>query len=105
MAAYLIVHRREITDPETLKGYRQGIGESISRFGGKIVVRADGFEVLEGNWHPGLKAADSLPERVTVLEFPDMAGLKAWYDSEDYAALKDIRRRSSSSDVIAVEGR
>lgn len=104
MAAYLIVHRRDITDPETLKRYREGVGETIERFGGKVAVRADGFEVLEGDWNPGQKHDDTHPERITVIQFPDMAALKAWYDSDDYAGLKAIRQGSSTSDVVAVEG-
>lgn len=104
MAAFLIVHRREITDSEKLKEYRKGVGETIARFGGNVVVRADAFEVLEGDWHPGRHADDSEPERLVVIEFPDMAALKSWYHSDDYAPLKAIREASSESDVAAVEG-
>lgn len=68
------------------------------------MVRADNFEVLEGDWHPGRPNDDKEPERVTVIAFPDMARLKEWYDSEDYAALKDLRRKSSVCDVVAVQG-
>ena len=104
MSAYFIIHRREITDPERLKEYRKGVDETIARYGGKPIVRADRFEALEGDWHPGKNRDDSMPERITVLEFPDMDSLKAWYGSEDYARLKDIRQHSARSDVAAVEG-
>lgn len=104
MSAYLIVHRREITDPESLKDYRKGVDSTIARYGGKVVVRADGFDVLEGDWHPGQKRDDSHPERVTVIQFPDMASLKDWYESSDYAKLKSIRQSSAKSDVVAVDG-
>lgn len=102
--AYLIVHRRDITDSETLKEYSHGVGATIEKFGGKVVARADRFEVLEGDWHAGRKDNDTLPERIAVVEFPDMATLKAWYQSDDYAKFKAIRQKSSSSDVVAVEG-
>ena len=105
MAAYLIVHRREITDPEQLKEYSNGIQATIEKFGGKVVVRSDGFEVLEGDWHPGRKGDDSHPERITLIEFPDMSSLKSWYASDDYARLKAIRQASSESDIVAVENR
>ena len=103
MSAFFIVHRRSISDPERLKEYRHGVGETIRRFGGKVVVRADAFQVLEGGWHPGERGDDSEPERVTVIEFPDMASLRSWYDSPDYAPLKKIRQSSAQSDAIAVE--
>ena len=104
MSAYFIMHRREITDPERLKQYRRGVDATIERFGGKPVVRADCYEVLEGEWHAGQNHDDSLPERVTILEFPDMKSLKAWYESEDYAQLKHIREESAVTDAVAVEG-
>jgi len=104
MSAYLIVHRREITDSEALKAYGEGVVATIARFGGKVLVRSDAFDVLEGDWQPGQKAVDTKPQRIVVVEFPDMTALKAWYDSDDYAPLKAIRQNSSSSDFIAVEG-
>lgn len=104
MTEYLIVHRRDITDPDTLRRYRDGIDATIARYGGKPLVRADNFEVLEGDWHPGRKGDDTEPERVTVIAFPDMARLKAWYDSADYAKLKALRRKSAVCDVVAVKG-
>lgn len=104
MSAYFIMHRREITDPERLQAYRDGVDETIHRYGGKPVVRADCFEVLEGEWHAGRNRDDTLPERVTIVEFPDMRSLKAWYGSDEYGKLKDIRERSAVSDAVAVEG-
>lgn len=103
MSAFLIMHRHEITDPAKLREYRNGVAETIARHGGKVLARQDGFEVLEGDWEPGRRGDDAEPERVTVIEFPDMAALKGWYDSEDYAPLKEIRTSSAISDVIAVE--
>jgi uncharacterized protein (DUF1330 family) len=104
MAAYLIVHRREITDSEQLKAYADGVQETIDKFGGKVLVRADSFKVLEGEWHSGQKANDRLPERITIIEFPDMKRLNAWYGSDDYARLRMIRQNAAVSDVVAVEG-
>lgn len=104
MTAYLIVHRREITDPATLKRYADGIDETIRQFGGKPLVRADNFEVLEGSWDSGRRHDDSDPERVTVISFPDIESLKAWYASDAYAGLKALRQKSAECDVVAVEG-
>ena len=105
MAAYLIVHRRDITDPERLKEYSKGINATIEKFGGKVVIRSDRFEVLEGDWHPGRKGDDAQPERITVIEFPDMDALRSWYGSEDYGRLKHIRQASAVCDVVAAEGK
>ena len=100
MPAYLIVHRRRINDPESLKRYDH-VEPSIGKFGGKVLIRADEFLVLEGGWNSGDRADNSRPERITVVEFPDMAQLRRWYDSQDYARLKEIRTENSASDVVA----
>ena len=104
MSAYLIVHRRDISDSEKLKEYAEGVEETIAAFGGEVVVRSDAFDVLEGNWMPGKKHVDARPERVTVIRFPDMEMLRSWYNSDAYAGFKEIRKNSSSSDIVAVEG-
>ncbi|HEU0072086.1 MAG TPA: DUF1330 domain-containing protein [Alphaproteobacteria bacterium] len=105
MPAYLIVHRREITDPQKLKRYSDGIDAVIAKFGGKVAARSDSFKVLEGDWHAGRPHDDARPERLTVIEFPDMAKLQEWYESNDYAELKAIRQAASRSDIVAIETR
>lgn len=102
MAAFMIVHRRNITDSEKLKDYAKGVEGTIAAYEGEVVVRSDNFDVLEGNWQPGRKDEDSRPERITVLKFPDMNKLKAWYSSDEYAEFKEIRQNSSDSDIVAV---
>jgi uncharacterized protein (DUF1330 family) len=39
-----------------------------------------------------------------VVEFPDMAALKAWYRSPEYQPLIALRRRAATDLLIAVEG-
>lgn len=95
MAAYFIVDQLEVTDPDTMKTYSAGVGATIAKYNGKPLVRGGAFEVVEGDYQP---------RRMIIIEFSDMATLKAWYDSDDYAALKQMRKSSSSSNIIAVEG-
>jgi uncharacterized protein (DUF1330 family) len=105
MSAYLIVHRRDITDPADLKAYSDGVDETIRRFDGEVLARNDGFKVLEGGWDPGEHHNDAEPGRVTVVRFPDMDTLMSWYESDDYGKLKRIRQHSAVCDIVAVEGR
>ena len=104
MAAYLIVHRRNITDSADLKTYGEGVVATLAKFGGKVLVRSEAFDVLEGAWLPGGRATDTKPEGIVVVEFLDMEKLNDWYRSDDYAELKAIRQRSSDFDLVAVEG-
>jgi uncharacterized protein (DUF1330 family) len=95
MAAYFIVDQQGVSDPETMKIYAAGVGATVTQYGGKFVVRGGDPETIEGDWPA---------RRIIMLEFPDRAALKAWYDSPDYADLKGMRLASSSANVIAVDG-
>lgn len=58
-------------------------------------MRGGAHEVLEG---------DHQPNRVVVLEFPSVEKAREWYGSEEYAGPLALRRRSSRSSMILVEG-
>ncbi|MQA64710.1 MAG: DUF1330 domain-containing protein [Alphaproteobacteria bacterium] len=105
MAAYFIAHRKDISDSEKLRAYARTVDETIERFGGEVLARCDGFEVLEGDWESGANRDDDAPERVTIIRFPDMGSLRSWYGSQEYRELKAIRQESSVSDVVAIEGK
>lgn len=94
MAAYLIAEHR-ITDPERFEEYRSMVAPMIERFGGRYLTRGGSHEVLDGDWKP---------TRVVVIEFPDMATLKAWYNSPEYRPLVEIRRGTGTDVLIAIDG-
>ena len=94
MSAYLIVDIN-ITDVLGYQEYKDKVPDVHALFGGNYLVRGGATKVLEGDWHPN---------RLVVLEFPDMASLASWYDSPEYAALKEVRKNSAITRLIAVEG-
>jgi uncharacterized protein (DUF1330 family) len=94
MPAY-VVGSVEITDPAGYEEYRKHVPATIAAHGGRYLTRGAAIEVLEGDW---------APKRFVILEFPDMARLKAWYDSPEYRPLREIRARTSKSSLFVVEG-
>ncbi len=94
MAAYAIVEL-DVTDPEKFEEYRKQVPATIQAYGGRYVIRGGATETLEGDWTPA---------RIVVLEFPDIAALKAWYGSEMYAGPKAMRLGAARARMIAVEG-
>ena len=50
---------------------------------------------LEGDWDP---------IAVTILRFDTKEALMAWYDSPEYAPLKQMRLESNTGDIIVVDG-
>ena len=94
MAAYALVNV-EITDPAGFAEYRKSVPATIAAFGGRFLTRGGATEVLEGKW---------IPNRVVVLEFPDVATIKAWYHSPEYQQLLELRKRTANSDFIIIDG-
>src|SRR3546814_12707403 len=71
-----------VKDEDGYEEYRRQVPATIEKYGGRFIVRGGESEVLEGDWQPG---------RLVVLEFPNMATLKRWYESEDYQRIIALR--------------
>ena len=94
MPAYLHVEI-EITDPVAFEEYRRQVPALIAAHRGRYLVRGGSPQVLEG---------PSERMRQVIVEFPDMAHLKAFYESPDYVPLKALRQRSSRGTLVALAG-
>ncbi|MGH8042077.1 MAG: DUF1330 domain-containing protein [Rudaea sp.] len=94
MSAYLIVDI-EVTDAAVFEEYRREVQPMIAAHGGRYLVRGGASEVLEGTWHP---------KRTVILEFPNMAALKGFWQAPEYQPLRGVRERSAKSNLVAVEG-
>jgi uncharacterized protein (DUF1330 family) len=94
MAAYLIANIT-VRDPARFEQYRAAVPAVIAQFGGRYLVRGGAVEAKEGA--PGLN-------RLVILEFPDMAALRGFYDSAEYAPLLALRLAATEGTVALVEG-
>ena len=94
MPAYVIVNVR-VKDAELYKQYTAGTPASIERHGGRFLARGGEVSVREGSWSP---------ERLVVLEFPDVSAAVGWYESPDYQELLAIRQRAADSELVITEG-
>ncbi|MBU0750774.1 MAG: DUF1330 domain-containing protein [Gammaproteobacteria bacterium] len=92
--AYLVVDAKS-SDPERMAEYRRLSTLAVEKFGGRFIVRGGAYEVLEGGWQP---------QRLVVVELPDMATARAFYDSPEYVAAREARAGVSSFDMVLVEG-
>ena len=94
MRAYLFANV-DVTDAAGYERYRQQVSATIEAYGGRYLVRGGATEVREGDW---------APKRMVILEFGDMAQLKAWYQSPEYRPLLELRGRTANSTLVSVEG-
>ena len=95
MAAYVIADVRAVRDPDALVEYRRRNTDAVAAHGGRFVVRGGEATVLEGEW-------DTL--RMVVIEFPDPGAARGWWESEEYAPLKEMRRGASDTNIVLLEG-
>lgn len=97
MAAYLIVEHI-ITDAAKFEEYRTKVAPMIAGHGGRYLTKGGSHRLPEGgHW---------LPERVVIIEFPDMLALNAWYSSPQYQPLIALRKECTSDldMLITLEG-
>lgn len=94
MPVYVIADGRA-PDPSKLDEYRRRNAELVPAHGGRFLVRGGEHEVLEGSWEPG---------RLVIMEFPDRAAARAWYDSPEYVELRAQRQANGETDMVLVEG-
>ena len=94
MAAYVIANV-DIKDAALFEQYRKQVPDTLTRHGGRYLVRGGLHETLEGTW---------TPSRLVVLEFPTLEQARRWYDSEEYREPKALRMKSALTDVVLVQG-
>jgi uncharacterized protein (DUF1330 family) len=95
MPAYVIAAMTNARDQEKLAEYRERNTGVVAAHGGRFIVRGGALETLEGEWRP---------PRLVVIEFPDADAARGWYESDDYAPLRELRRSASDTDIVLVEG-
>ena len=94
MPAYYIGEHK-ISDAALFEDYMSKVVPMIERFGGRYLTKAGSHEILEGDWQPN---------RVVIIEFPDIASIKAWYWAPEYQPLIALRRSAATDVMIVLEG-
>ena len=91
MSAYVIVHGTP-KDAEKMQEYGGAAGAIVAQHGGEFIARGPAT-VLSGT--SDYKVA-------VVLQFPDAAAAKAWYESPEYQAVIPLREEALDSVFIPV---
>ena len=96
MSVYL-VSVCEITNMnEGLKEYAQKSAALIQQFGGSYVVRGPAKEVCEGEMLSN--------KSVIITEFPDVESVRAFWNSDEYRAIKPKREGTGIYDIGTYPG-
>jgi uncharacterized protein (DUF1330 family) len=93
MPAYYIGEHK-ITNAEIFNKYLALVVPMIERAGGRYLTKSTSHEILEGSWSPN---------RVVIVEFPDIAAVKRWYSSSEYQPLIKMRQSAATDVMIVLE--
>nr|ACN58796.1 hypothetical protein AKSOIL_0151 [uncultured bacterium BLR9] len=94
--AYYVGNVQEVKDPEAYKAYASKVGDTLTPFGGKFIVRGAEPVILDASRKP--------PGYIVVIQFPSMKNLHDWWDSPVYSSIRPIRERLTTGQNYAVEG-
>lgn len=94
MTAYVITDLN-VFDIEHYLSYQRALRPLLEAVGARYLVRGGEHKVYEGDYEP---------RRLIVLEFPSLAAIDEFYESDEYQALEKQRQACSSARIIAVDG-
>jgi uncharacterized protein (DUF1330 family) len=86
MTAYVIAEHN-VTDAAKFQEYAAKVGPMIQKHGGRYLTKPGSHKLMEnGYWQP---------QRVVIIEFPNMAALNVWYTSPECQPLIKLRKAST----------
>jgi uncharacterized protein (DUF1330 family) len=94
MRAYLVA-AETVHDEELFAEYRKQVVATVEAFGGRFIARGGKQTVLEGQWQN---------PRTVIIEFPTREAAEAWYKSPDYQKIIGLRLKSTSGNLIILDG-
>lgn len=94
MTTFALAHIIHSTINDELIEYLHRIDATLEPHGGRFRIHGGSIQRLEGAWTGDL----------VLIEFPDKASARKWYDSEAYKQIAALRTANSSADVIFIDG-
>ena len=94
MSTYFIA-ASSVLDPESLAAYETAAGATLAGREISVLVLERAAKAIEGT-PPG--------QRVVVLEFPDQAAFREWYESSEYQEILPQRLHSTDGFAVLVDG-
>lgn len=95
MSAFFVFQNLGVVDARLFEKYKELVPSTVAQFGGRYRVLGGLVEPVEGPF--------SLTSPV-MIEFPSLEAARAWYGSDVYQPLKQMRLRAVRSTGVLVEG-
>lgn len=95
MAAYMFIYAKIHDRERFISGYAPAAAKLVARYGGHYALRAADAECLEGILEPA--------GSVVLSEWPDKAAALAFWNSDEYQQVKQLRMGVADVQVLLVE--
>lgn len=95
MAHGYVIAQISVTDPVAYPDYVARVNATVEHYGGEFLVRGGKARSYEGT-PPG--------DRTVVIRFPSYEAAQSWYHSPEYAPVRALRQKASTSVQTIVEG-
>ncbi|WP_275725465.1 DUF1330 domain-containing protein [Vibrio furnissii] len=94
MATFIVFTRESTQDQAALDTYMERVATTLAGHPIKILSSYGAMETLEGE----------APEGVVIVEFPNQAAARAWYDSPAYQSVAQHRFQGAKYRAVMVDG-
>ena len=94
MAVYSISNIT-VKDWDTYREYMEKVPPVIEKYGGKYLVRGGDILSDDTSWHP---------ERIVILEFPNIKQMNDFRNSEEYKPVASLRHKAADTEGFVVSG-
>lgn len=95
MAAFCFFDILKIHDEEKMSLYREKVSDTVAQYQGRYLAIGGPCDVMEGNLQPTFPV---------LLEFPSLSQAHAWYNSDEYQSLKQLRLSAVDSNAFFIQG-
>ena len=92
MPAY-VVSRVRVIDEARFAKYREASIPVAQKFGAEYLARSDKVEALDGNYDG---------RRLVIIRFPDTRAARAFWNSPEYQAVRELRLGAAEIDIWLV---
>jgi uncharacterized protein (DUF1330 family) len=90
-----LVAEVKILDKEMYSRYTEKVPQVIGRYGGRYIARTSDIKPMAGGWEP---------DKVVIIGFDSMERLEECFNSPEYMEILPLRKKSTESRAIIVEG-
>ncbi len=96
MPVYFMVEIKIKNDgKENYAKYIEKVRPIVEKYKGKYLSRGGKITPVFGNWEP---------ERIILIEFPSAEDVERWLDSAEYKEIAALRRNSTITKAVMLEG-